>query len=294
MKKRRWFFLFVAAVMLFFVYRWFQQDTFIFTDGDHRKKMIQFVDDESIGKIQVNWEDVAAVYAVQHKGELESMTEQNIKQLTSLFIAKEEGTYKLRTIEQVGQLLNFNGRQVEELKGYKQQFGEKRVPAGKENNYQFIDQIKGAAIQNFKEYGVLPSITISQAILESNWGNSSLSKDYNNLFGIKGHTKWSGKTASLKTTEHFNQQTSARFRVYSTMDESIKDHGDFLKRNPRYAKNGLFSAKTYMEQAKVLEKAGYSTAENEKGERIYSQLLTQLIRQYNLQVIDSEAYKEKG
>ena len=35
---------------------------------------------------------------------------------------------------------------------------------------EFIDEIKGPAIQGWYDYGVLPSITVAQAILESGWG----------------------------------------------------------------------------------------------------------------------------
>ena len=38
---------------------------------------------------------------------------------------------------------------------------------------------------NFEKYNILPSITVGQAILESNWGQSKLTKDSNNIFGIK-------------------------------------------------------------------------------------------------------------
>ena len=41
---------------------------------------------------------------------------------------------------------------------------------------EFIDVIKDKAIDNYKEYGILPSVTIAQAILESSYGNSKLAK----------------------------------------------------------------------------------------------------------------------
>ena len=44
----------------------------------------------------------------------------------------------------------------------------------------------------------------------------------------------------------------------------------------------------YLDQAKALEKAGYSTVENEKGEEIYSDLLIEIIQEQNLQLLDYE------
>ncbi|MDO7203212.1 hypothetical protein Q5M85_02120 [Paraclostridium bifermentans] len=46
--------------------------------------------------------------------------------------------------------------------------------------------------------------------------------------------------------------------------QSIDDHAKFLYENKRYQNNGVFSAKTYIYQARALQNAGYSTDTNEK------------------------------
>ena len=38
---------------------------------------------------------------------------------------------------------------------------------------------------NYKNLGVLPSIIMGQAVLESNFGQSQLASKYNNLLGLK-------------------------------------------------------------------------------------------------------------
>ena len=48
----------------------------------------------------------------------------------------------------------------------------------------FIQKICGYAISDMKENGILASVTIAQAILESSWGTSELAKKANNYFGI--------------------------------------------------------------------------------------------------------------
>ena len=48
----------------------------------------------------------------------------------------------------------------------------------------FIQQLLPQAKTLQEGYGVLPSIIIGQAILESNWGASQLSSQYNNLLAI--------------------------------------------------------------------------------------------------------------
>ena len=47
----------------------------------------------------------------------------------------------------------------------------------------FIQKICGYAMSDMKENGVLASVTIAQAILESSWGTSELAEKANNYFG---------------------------------------------------------------------------------------------------------------
>lgn len=53
----------------------------------------------------------------------------------------------------------------------------------------FIEKIKACVIENYQLYGILPSITIAQAISESDWGQSDLVNQANNLFGMKKGNK---------------------------------------------------------------------------------------------------------
>nr|AIA89463.1 glucosaminidase [uncultured Clostridium sp.] len=46
----------------------------------------------------------------------------------------------------------------------------------------FVARIKDGAISAQKKYGVLSSLTIAQAILETGWGKYSVG---NNIFGVK-------------------------------------------------------------------------------------------------------------
>lgn len=150
----------------------------------------------------------------------------------------------------------------------------------------FIETISGGAISNYNKYGILPSITMAQAILESGWGNSELAVTHNNLFGIKADLRWNGAVATIATSENYNDSTIANFRKYDSIDESIEDHGKFLYENSRYAEYGLFNGKDYKSQAQALEDAGYSTVKDENGEPIYADKLISLIEKYNLMQYD--------
>lgn len=44
----------------------------------------------------------------------------------------------------------------------------------------FIQKICGCAMSDMKESGILASVTIAQAILESSWGTSELAEKANN------------------------------------------------------------------------------------------------------------------
>lgn len=158
----------------------------------------------------------------------------------------------------------------------------------------FINDIKEVSIDNYEKYNILPSITIAQAILESNWGKSRLSSDFNNYFGIKADASWKGESVFLETNEFYDNTINDRFRKYENKYDSIRDHGKFLYENKRYKNNGVFDAKTYLPQAIALQNAGYSTIEDSSGKKVYAQYLINLIKQYNLQLIDSEVAINKN
>lgn len=121
--------------------------------------------------------------------------------------------------------------------------------------------------------GIYIQTLFAQAILESQGkvGNtylvagSTLAKDFNNLFGIKADSSWKGKKVDMNTREVYSGKdviVKDAFRVYDSPEESMKDYISFLKKNPRYERNGVFIAKDYKEQAKALKAAGYATDPN--------------------------------
>lgn len=155
-----------------------------------------------------------------------------------------------------------------------------------EEENKFVSLILDGAIEGYKKYKVLPSITIGQAILESGWGKSELAVSHNNLFGIKADSRWDGAVAAINSMENYNDSYKSNFRKYDSIEESIEDHGKFLFDSTRYRDNGLFEGKTYIEQAQALEDAGYSTAKDENGVAIYADKLIAIIEKYNLMTYD--------
>lgn len=255
-------------------------------------KYITLVDEVSENKVQVNWKYVVSIIAVENKNKIKNISDDKIKNTANLFIEKSDNGYKLNSLDNVLNKLNFTDKEKERVNDYIDQlkyFGLTPYRLKEDSKYtKFIEEIKDEAIKNYKEYKILPSITIAQAILESSWGESNLAQIYNNLFGIKADSSWKGEYVTLETFEFYDTKIEDKFRVYSNKNQSIKDHAKFLVDNQRYKKYGVFEAKTYIEQAYALQNAGYSTAEDNSGQKRYAKDLIELIRQYNLQLIDSE------
>ena len=255
-------------------------------------KYITLVDEVSENKVQVNWKYVVSIIEVENKNKIKNISDDNIKNTANLFIEKSDNGYKLNSLDNVLNKLNFTDKEKERVNDYIDQlkyFGLTHYRLKEDSKYtKFIEEIKDEAIKNYKEYKILPSITIAQAILESSWGESDLAQIYNNLFGIKADSSWKGEYVTLETFEFYDTKIEDKFRVYSNKNQSIKDHAKFLVDNQRYKKYGVFEAKTYIEQAYALQNAGYSTAEDNSGQKRYAKDLIELIRQYNLQLIDSE------
>jgi flagellum-specific peptidoglycan hydrolase FlgJ len=155
---------------------------------------------------------------------------------------------------------------------------------------EYIQKYRGVVIDAVKGTGLLPSVMMAQAILESSDkngvpGNSSLAKLYNNHFGIKADKGWTGKKVNLKTREVFDGKEviiGDYFRVYNDPKDSFKDRVAFLKKNTRYTKAGVFTAKTPGDQADALKLAGYATDPN------YNTILKNLISKLNLEDLDTE------
>ncbi|MDR3598318.1 glycoside hydrolase family 73 protein [Clostridium sp.] len=262
------------------------------------KLYIQAADKASSGKFQIDWQYMAAIDGVRYKNDFSGVTDEGLDELANMFLEKnststklKNNEYKLVDLEEVLNELSFDKDQKEKVYHYIENLkytGTKKNNLNDSSKQEFIKEIYPQAADIYNNYGVLPSITISQAILESGWGKSDLSAKAYNLFGIKADPSWKGKKIKMNTSEYYNKKIVDEFRAYNSNEESIKDYGDFLKNNKRYKQSGVFDSTQYLEQAKSIEKAGYSTVQNDKGEEIYASLLIEIIQEQNLQLLDNE------
>lgn len=254
---------------------------------------IKIADNNSQSKRQLNWIDIASIERVRSKSFANASEDES--NLIAQSFYDEEGN--LISFEKALNKLNFEAKEKVKIYDIRSRIEGENYKlrtlkyGADENKDQFIDGLKESSIKNYKDYNVLPSIAIGQAILESDWGKSELSSVYNNLYGIKADRSWKGAIAEFSTKENYNDVIRANFRAYSSTGESVEDLGKFLNENSRYRNHGFFQGKNYIEQAQSLENAGYSTIKDEKGELIYADLLISIIRENNLMLIDTEVIK---
>jgi hypothetical protein len=128
---------------------------------------------------------------------------------------------------------------------------------------EFINEVGAAAQRSQRTTRVPASVTVAQAILESDWGRSRLSRQGNNLFGIKalGSVTGSAGVVSIATWEHVNGGdviVQAPFKAYFTIQQSIDDHGTFFTRNRRY-RDALAVGNDAQAFARAIQDAGYAT-----------------------------------
>ena len=136
----------------------------------------------------------------------------------------------------------------------------------------YISKYKDLAISEMKRMGVPAAITIAQGILESENGNSDLAQRSNNHFGIKCKSSWTGDSVL-----HDDDEKSECFRAYQNVEESFRDHSNFLRGSARYSELFQLDPTDYKGWAYGLRKAGYATNPR------YPEILIRNIEKYNLE-----------
>ena len=91
-----------------------------------------------------------------------------------------------------------------------------------------------------------PVIVACQAILETGYNRSILSKKANNLFGIKAYKSWKGPVYPIKTREFYAEKVNdidengnvhngwetvvANFRLYNSWKDCLDDYASIIER----------------------------------------------------------------
>lgn len=150
----------------------------------------------------------------------------------------------------------------------------------------FIAWVAPMAQRGEREFGVPASVAIGQAILESGWGASRLTREANSFFGIKCHakaSKYQSGCFEIETKEYDASGAAhvevAKFRSYSSPENSFLDHGYFLRNTSRYK-----AAFTYQSNPErflyEIHRAGYATDPS------YANQVIGIIHKYDLDRFD--------
>lgn len=149
------------------------------------------------------------------------------------------------------------------------------------------EMINGA-LETQTKYKVPASVTLAQIMLESGGnypgGLSGLAYNDNNLFGIKAGSNWKGDTATYSTQEHDGNNyytVKQKFRKYSSIKESIDDHGKLLS-SSTYT-NKTAGATNLTEYVKAMGSV-YATSPT------YSDTLLKIIKENNLSEYDTGVF----
>jgi len=155
---------------------------------------------------------------------------------------------------------------------------------------EFIARIAPAAQRSQKKNGVPASIILAQAILESAWGQSSLTARHNNYFGIKDSRRFDEGYCEFRTEEVLAGERVnliARFEAFKDVASCFDAHGRLLAENKRYAPAMADADDPFVFAARLYE-CGYATDPD------YAKKLAQLITTYKLTRFDAPRAQRKG
>ena len=164
---------------------------------------------------------------------------------------------------------------------------------------EFIDKIAPIAIEEMERTGVMASITIAQAAIESNNGGSGLSSKYSNYYGMtagscapktnpsgfagtvyasgegdnkcQGNAFWNGSVVAMCNSSGKDCQW---YRVYDSFKNSTRDHSRLISESYGCTQSN------YTEQLSCIVNKGYASASN------YEKSISSVINTYNLTQYD--------
>ncbi|WP_303974481.1 glucosaminidase domain-containing protein [Streptococcus merionis] len=154
------------------------------------------------------------------------------------------------------------------------------------NRSAFVEIVGKTAEDLAHQHDLYASVMVAQAILESDWGQSQLTKEANNLFGIKGDY-W-GQFYEIETAEDDGTgnlyTVVARFRKYPTYHASLKDNAKLLSKGlagaPDFYAGAWKSQTSSYQEATAYLQGRYAT------DTSYASKLNALIEQYDLTRFD--------
>jgi flagellum-specific peptidoglycan hydrolase FlgJ len=144
---------------------------------------------------------------------------------------------------------------------------------------EFLRQAMEAAKKASAESGFPAGITVAQAALESGWGQSRLSREANNYFGIKAYGK--GERVAMLTHEVENGDSktiTAEFERFQSMADCFAARDKLIKTSSRFAE-----ARACAQNAERFVEA---LAKHWATDPAYAEKIIKIYRRFKLQSID--------
>ncbi len=148
----------------------------------------------------------------------------------------------------------------------------------------YINRYSAIALSEMYQNGIPASIKLGQALLESQYGTSELAQNTRNHFGLKCKDYWEGQRYYHPDDDYDEQGNKllSCFRVYQRVEDSYRDHSNFLKHSPWYKTLFELDRTDYRAWAKGLKKCGYAT------DPAYPAKLISVIERYELYRFDTQ------
>ena len=137
----------------------------------------------------------------------------------------------------------------------------------------YIKRFANLAQGESQKFGIPAAIIMAQGLVESNAGNSVLSRTANNHFGMKAFN-WDGPHVVVH-----DDTPKDKFRKYNSAWESYRDHSLLLLRD-NYKSCFRFPKTDWKNWAYELKNRGYAT------EKDYANILIKVIAKYHLERLD--------
>jgi|GEM_PF-6798269 len=152
-----------------------------------------------------------------------------------------------------------------------------KLVANANEKQQFAEHYSQIAIEEQRLFGIPASITLSQAILESDGGTSYNAINFKNLFGVKCKNDVTFHEVDCRLNPDLIEQ--GEFAVYQTPWFSFRSHSRFLAERIYYT--ACFKCEDYACWAEELQRANYGGDDEE-----YAAKLISVIEYYDLARFD--------
>jgi flagellum-specific peptidoglycan hydrolase FlgJ len=172
--------------------------------------------------------------------------------------------------------LNTNTKDLMTIEKWKKIVSSKGISVKELPKFEYLKRYAQVSVDEMHIHKIPASITIAQALLESNAGRSNLAIKHKNHFGIKCYDQKNLKGACVP---FYSDGPNDRFRHYESVWSCFRDHSYFLKRS-RYSSLYELNINDYKGWSKGLKAAGYATDPG------YSKKLIKLIEHWDLHLLD--------